>query len=55
MKNEVTEGQFWDKFHEKHNPRYYHATKIEKKIKEKIKEKDQKQKDDPSKFKVFGE
>ena len=33
MKNEVTEERFWDKFHEKHNPRYYNATKNQKKIK----------------------
>ena len=32
-KNEMTEEQFWDKFNEKHNPRYYNATKNQKKIK----------------------
>jgi len=30
---QMTEEQFWDKFNEKHNPRYYHATKNQKKIK----------------------
>ena len=30
---QMTEEQFWDKFNEKHNPRYYHATKNKKKIK----------------------
>ena len=29
----MTEEQFWDKFNEKHNPRYYYATKNKKKIK----------------------
>ena len=33
MKNEVTEEQFWDKFHKKHNSRYYNATKNKEKIK----------------------
>ena len=30
----MTEESFWDKFHEKHNPRYYYA---KKKCKTKIK------------------
>jgi hypothetical protein len=30
---QMTEEQFWDKFNKKHNPRYYHATKNQKKIK----------------------
>jgi len=30
---QMTEEQFWDKFNEKHNPRYYYATKNQKKIK----------------------
>ena len=46
----MTEKDFWDKFNEKHNPGYYHA---KKKIKEENKEKNQKQEDDPSKFKIF--
>ena len=25
----MTEEQFWDKFHEKHNPRYYYDKKKE--------------------------
>ena len=29
----MTEEEFWDKFNEKHNPRYYYATKNKKKIK----------------------
>ena len=29
----MTEKEFWDKFHEKHNPRYYYATKNKTKIK----------------------
>jgi hypothetical protein len=29
----MTEEQFWDKFNEKHNPRYYYATKNKTKIK----------------------
>jgi len=35
--NIMTEEEFWDKFHEKHNPRYYHATKNKTKNKTKIK------------------
>ena len=30
----MTEDPFWDKFHEKHNPKYYYA---QKKYKKKIK------------------
>ena len=25
--NIMTEGEFWDKFNERHNPRYYYAKK----------------------------
>ena len=46
----MTEKEFWDKFNEKHNPRYYYATK---KTEKEIEEKNQKQKDDSSKFKVL--
>ena len=46
----MTEGEFWDKFHKKHNPGFHYGTK---KIEKKIKKKNQKQEDDPSKFKVF--
>ena len=31
--NMMTEEQFWDKFNEKHNSKYYYATKNKKKIK----------------------
>ena len=46
----MTEADFWDKFHAKHNPGYHYA---KKKNKEEIKKKNQEQEDDPSKFKVF--
>ena len=46
----MTETEFWDKFHAKHNPGYYYA---KKKIEKKIKEENQKQKDNPPKFKIF--
>ena len=29
----MTEGDFWDMFHKKHNPRYYNAKKETKKKK----------------------
>ena len=29
----MTEEKFWDKFNEKHNSKYYYATKNKKKIK----------------------
>ncbi len=46
----MTEKEFWDMFHKRHNPRYYYAKKeTEEKMKKKIK----KQKDDTSKRKVF--
>ena len=35
--NMMTEEQFWDKFNEKHNSRYYYATKNKTKIKLKSK------------------
>ena len=38
----MTERDFWDMFHKKHNPGYYYA---KKKTKEKIKEENKKQKD----------
>jgi len=31
MKKEVTETEFWDKFHEKHNPGYHAKKKTTKK------------------------
>jgi len=46
----MTEAEFWDKFHAKHNPGYYYA---KKKIKKEIKEKIKKQKNDSFKFKIF--
>ena len=46
----MTEADFWDKFHSKHNPGHYYA---KKKIEKEIKEKNQKQEDDPTKFKIF--
>ena len=46
----MTEADFWDKFHAKHNPGHYYA---KKKIEKEIKEKNQKQEDDPTKFKIF--
>ena len=46
----MTEAEFWDKFHAKHNSSYYYA---KKKIKKENKEKNQKQEDDPTKFKIF--
>ena len=33
LSNKMTEKEFWDKFHEKHNSKYYYATKNKKKIK----------------------
>ena len=46
----MTEKEFWDKFHAKHNPGHHYA---KKKIEKEIKEQNQKQEDDPSKFKIF--
>ena len=46
----MTEAEFWDKFHAKHNPGHHYA---KKKIEQEIKEKNQKQEDDPSEFKIF--
>ena len=46
----MTETEFWDKFHAKHNPSYYYA---KKKIKKENKEKNQKQEDNPPRFKIF--
>ena len=46
----MTEADFWDKFHSKHNPGHHYA---KKKIEKEIKEKNQKQEDDPTKFKIF--
>ena len=45
----VTEKDFWDMFHKKHNPRYYYA---KKETKEKIKKKNKKQKDNTFERKV---
>jgi len=42
MEKEVTETEFWDKFHEKHNPRYYYA---KKKTQEKKTENEKKSRD----------
>jgi len=47
----MTEENFFDMFNRIHNPDYYYGK--QKKIKKKIKEKDQKQKNNPPKFKVF--
>jgi hypothetical protein len=47
----MTEKDFWDMFHKKHNSRYYYG---KKKTKEKIKEKNKKQKDNTFKRKVPG-
>ena len=47
----MTERDFWDMFHKKHNPRYYYG---KKKTKEKIKEKNKKQKDNTFERKVPG-
>ena len=46
----MTETEFWDKFNARHNPGYHYA---KKKIKKENKEKNQKQEDNPSKFKIF--
>ena len=46
----MTETEFWDKFNAKHNSGHHYA---KKKIKKEIKEKNQKQEDDPTKFKIF--
>ena len=46
----MTERDFWDMFHKKHNPRYYYG---KKKTKEKIKEKNKKQKDNTFERKVI--
>ena len=35
--NMMTEEKFWDKFNEKHNSKYYYATKNKKKIRVKPK------------------
>jgi len=37
--NIMTEGEFWDKFNERHNPRYYYAKKKTKEEKTEGKEK----------------
>ena len=37
--NKMTEEEFWDKFHQKHNPRYYYDKKKAKKKKSKAKKK----------------
>ena len=50
MEIRMTEEEFWDKFNKKHNPGFRYA---KKKIEKEIKKKDQKQEDDPAKFKIL--
>tara|TARA_R100001480_G_scaffold40389_1_gene53099 strand:- start:20 stop:178 length:159 start_codon:yes stop_codon:yes gene_type:complete len=52
MKNEVTEKEFWDKFHMKHNSRYCYA---KKKTTEKIEKKDKKQENYSTEHKISKE
>ena len=46
----MTEENFFDMFNRVHNPDYFYA---KKKTKKKIEKKNQKQKDNPPKFKIF--
>ena len=47
----MTEENFFDMFNRVHNPGYFYAKKKTKQ--KKIEKKNQKQKDTPSKFKIF--
>ena len=47
----MTEENFFDMFNRIHNPGYYYAKKKTKQ--KKIEKKNQKQKDNPPKFKIF--